>query len=245
MMRARPHLLTALPTAIALIALFVALGGPGYAASGVHAVFAKKATTADKLDGFHASKTPKPGTLLPLNRQGKFPASVLPLTQGPKGDPGQAGPQGLQGVKGDKGDKGDVGTGNASTAGAIDPTLAEAVTLTKYGTWADVATTSLTTTRTSSKVLVTGQFTAETGDNRGDCFIKLVVDGNTVDGPYWTSIGATTPATGNGRETLSLSTVVTLGAGTHTVKVQGSYWLSPATMTVHAFSRRVNAIELG
>lgn len=67
---------------IALLALFLALGGPGYATTAVKRVLA---TNADKVDGYHASKTPKPRTLLPLDRFGKLPASVLRLTAGPRG----------------------------------------------------------------------------------------------------------------------------------------------------------------
>jgi hypothetical protein len=105
---------------IALLALFVALGGPSYAASAVtHALFA---ANADKVDGYHASTTPKPRTLLPLDRFGKLPASVLTLTAGPRGP---AGPQGLAGARGDTGPAGPQGlagargdTGPAGATGA-------------------------------------------------------------------------------------------------------------------------------
>ena len=91
---------------VALVALFIALGGPGYAAGTVQTVlFAKradrarfatragtahvagrahKATTATsakkagKVDGFNASATPIPNTLLALGANGKFPAAALP-----------------------------------------------------------------------------------------------------------------------------------------------------------------------
>jgi hypothetical protein len=91
---------------VALVGLFVALGGPGYAASTVqNAVFAKRADRAryatragsahvagrahkaasatsakkaGKVDGFNASATPIPNTLLALGANAKFPASVLP-----------------------------------------------------------------------------------------------------------------------------------------------------------------------
>ena len=93
---------------LALIAVFVALGGPSYADSVV-----RRAITADKVDGFHASKTPKPGRLVPLDRNAKLPASVLPRglagepgSQGVKGDTGAPGANGEKGEKGEKGDTG-------------------------------------------------------------------------------------------------------------------------------------------
>ena len=66
---------------VALIGVFLALGGPAYTAGTVkRALFAKKARNADRVDGFHASATPKPGRLLPLGANGRFPAAVLPPT---------------------------------------------------------------------------------------------------------------------------------------------------------------------
>lgn len=94
---------------VALIGLFVALGGPGYAASTVtNALFAKKADharfadragsatkagtahkaatatsakKAGKVDGFNASATPIPNTLLALGANGRFPAAALPSSR--------------------------------------------------------------------------------------------------------------------------------------------------------------------
>jgi hypothetical protein len=91
---------------VALVGLFVALGGPGYAAGAVGSVlFAKRADharyatragsahvagrahkaatatsakKAGKVDGFNASATPIPNTLLALGANGKFPAAALP-----------------------------------------------------------------------------------------------------------------------------------------------------------------------
>jgi hypothetical protein len=62
---------------VSVMALFVALGGVGYAASVVRSVFSSG--NARKVDGLRASSRPKPHMLLPLNGQAKFPASVLPL----------------------------------------------------------------------------------------------------------------------------------------------------------------------
>ena len=77
---------------IASTALFLALCG-GAVAAGVYAV------NSDKVDGLHASATPTPSKLLPLNKYGKFPASVLTLTQGPSGPRGPAGPSGPAGPR--------------------------------------------------------------------------------------------------------------------------------------------------
>lgn len=112
--RRPPHISPTL--VIALLALFVALGGPSQAA--------RLVTNSDKVDGLHASTKPKPKTLLALDRKGKLPASVLTLkegpqgpqglpgVQGPKGDTGATGPQGpkgIQGIQGEQGLKGDKG----------------------------------------------------------------------------------------------------------------------------------------
>jgi hypothetical protein len=50
--------------------------------------------TPAKVGGIGASKKPKPGKLLPLGKNGKFPASVLPGTV--KGPPGAEGATGVQ-----------------------------------------------------------------------------------------------------------------------------------------------------
>jgi hypothetical protein len=78
---------------VALAALVVALTPIAEAARSVpRALFA---SNADRVDGFHASRVPRANRLLPLGRNGKFPASVVPA-----GPPGIQGPQGLQGVAG-------------------------------------------------------------------------------------------------------------------------------------------------
>ena len=125
---------------IALLALFVALGGPGYATTAVRRALA---ANADKVDGYHASKTPKPRTLLPLDRFGKLPASVLRLTAGPrgsvgaKGATGATGDQGAQGMKGDTGGAGKTvlngaGVPSAST-GTIGDFYVNTIATTLYG----------------------------------------------------------------------------------------------------------------
>ena len=73
---------------------------------------------ADKVDGIHASRTPHAGALLPLGKNGKFPASIVPKVTGPRGPAGPegapgttgaAGPQGLTGLRGETGPQGPAG----------------------------------------------------------------------------------------------------------------------------------------
>jgi hypothetical protein len=96
---------------------------------------------------------------------------------------------------------------------------------------------------------VLGQFTAQSATNQGDVFSKLVMDGNGLDSSalYWTNVsGGAATGTGSGRDTFSLSTVVTVGtAGVHTFEIQGSYYFGGTNITVNAYSRRINAVELG
>ena len=67
------------------------------------------AKNADRVDKLHASKTPRAGQLYPLGANKKFPAKVLSVTAGPKGDTGNAGAQGPKGDTGAHGPKGDTG----------------------------------------------------------------------------------------------------------------------------------------
>ena len=106
-----------LPIVLSAAALTVAVFGgtpAGHALGSVVAPFAKRAgyaTNAGAVGGVKVSARPVPGRLLPLGRNGKFPASV--------GLAGPAGPQGLQGPKGDRGADGIAGPrGPAGTPGA-------------------------------------------------------------------------------------------------------------------------------
>jgi len=97
-----------LPLALAATALLVALLGStslGEAARDLASAvppFAKKAgyaTNAGAVGGIKASRKPKPGFLVPLGADGKFPAAVgLAGPQGPKGDTGETGPAGPTGL---------------------------------------------------------------------------------------------------------------------------------------------------
>ena len=109
-----------LPLVLSSAALVVALFGStpaGEAVTSKVPLFAKKAGYADRagtaaaLNGIRASKLPRPGMLVPLAADGKFPASV-----------GLVGPPGPKGDKGDKGAVGERGpAGLKGTAGATGP----------------------------------------------------------------------------------------------------------------------------
>jgi hypothetical protein len=119
-----------LPVVLAATALVIAVFGStgvGHAVGSAVAPFAKHARTADRatnataVNGIKASKTPRAGWLLPLGKDGKFPASVglagSSGTQGPKGEKGDPGPAGPKGATGAKGSNGPAGP-----AGAAGPT---------------------------------------------------------------------------------------------------------------------------
>lgn len=87
-----------LPLAISVMALCVALvGSPGAAVSAVKKVVF--ADNAGSVNGLKASKKPRPGRLVALNENKKFPSSVLPAGQaGARGPRGATGPQGPPGA---------------------------------------------------------------------------------------------------------------------------------------------------
>jgi hypothetical protein len=98
--------------ALALVVL--SLSPAGNAARRAVAAFAQN---AGAVNGIKASRTPRPGRLVPLGRNAKLPASVLPLQRGPRGAPGPAGPPGPQGPAGPQG-----AAGVAGPAGPTGPT---------------------------------------------------------------------------------------------------------------------------
>jgi N-acetylmuramic acid 6-phosphate (MurNAc-6-P) etherase len=68
-----------LPIVLSITAVLIAVAAStplGHAASNA----VRFARNADKVDGIHASRSPKAGRLLALNRSRKFPASVIPTT---------------------------------------------------------------------------------------------------------------------------------------------------------------------
>ena len=143
---------------------------------------------------------------------------------------------------------GPAGTGNACTAGYSSSNPSGQVTLAQYvsvsTTWSDIASCNITLTGTH-KVLIVGQFTAEASVNAGDVFSSVLVDGNVVDGDYWANASAKTPGAGEGRVTMPVSTVVTLGPGTHAVTMQGVYYDGGASETVTTHASALSAVDLG
>jgi hypothetical protein len=97
-------------TALVLTAL--AAGPAGGAARRSIAAFA---ANAGAVNGIKASRTPKPGRLVPLGRNAKLPASVVPSQRGARG---AAGPQGPAGPLGPAGPPGPMGLPGAAGPGA-------------------------------------------------------------------------------------------------------------------------------
>lgn len=116
------------PIALALAALVVAvlgfasMGAAGTALKGAapvkSAVYAKN---AGAVNGISASKTPKPGKLFPLKKDGKLPESVIPIGLTIEGPQGPAGPQGEKGAKGDTGPPGPQGVPGPQGQGSQGP----------------------------------------------------------------------------------------------------------------------------
>ncbi len=109
---------TTLLVALALLLAALTVSPVGQAARRTVASFAHN---AGAVNGIKASRTPKPGRLVPLGRNAKLPAAVLPLRRGERGEPGRpgpAGPQGPAGTQGPAGPQGPAGSqGPAGTAG--------------------------------------------------------------------------------------------------------------------------------
>lgn len=90
----------------ALLLVLLAASPAGGAARRSIAAFAHN---AGAVNGIKASRTPKPGRLVPLGKNAKLPRAVVPTIrgarglQGPAGPPGPVGPQGPQGAAGPAG----------------------------------------------------------------------------------------------------------------------------------------------
>jgi hypothetical protein len=79
------------------------------------------AINAGAVNGIKASRAPKAGRLVPLGRNAKLPASVVPTlrgARGPAGPPGPPGPQGLSGQQGSTGAPGPPGPPGTAGPGA-------------------------------------------------------------------------------------------------------------------------------
>jgi hypothetical protein len=118
-------------SAVALTAL--AAGPAGGAAKRSIAAFA---ANAGAVNGIKASRTPKPGRLMPLGRNAKLPASVVPSQRGQRGltgPQGQPGPQGTTGPQGPAGPPGAAGPGAARLSHDVPANTPVATVLTFGG----------------------------------------------------------------------------------------------------------------
>jgi Collagen triple helix repeat (20 copies) len=101
-----------IPLVLTLLVFALLAGGPlGRAAGRTVASFAKN---AGAVNGIKASRKPAPGRLLPLGRNGKFPASVVPVIRGARGADGSQGARGPEGARGAAGPPGAAGPAGAT-----------------------------------------------------------------------------------------------------------------------------------
>jgi hypothetical protein len=112
----RPRLLALLLCAAGLLLAALSLSPVGDAARRTVAAYAHN---SGAVNGIKASRTPRPGRLVPLGRNAKLPASVLPLQRGQRGALGPAGPSGPSGPAGPAGPVGPVGA--AGPSGPVGP----------------------------------------------------------------------------------------------------------------------------
>jgi hypothetical protein len=87
----------------ALLLTLLAASTAGGAARRSIAAFARN---AGAVNGIRASRTPKPGRLVPLGRNAKLPSSVVPTVRGARGPQGPVGPVGPRGPQGQGGPAG-------------------------------------------------------------------------------------------------------------------------------------------
>ncbi len=103
----------------AVLAVTVLAATPAGGAAGRS--IAAFAINAGAVNGIKASRAPKAGRLVPLGRNAKLPASVVPTlkrARGPAGPPGPPGPQGLAGPQGSIGVPGPPGPPGTAGPGA-------------------------------------------------------------------------------------------------------------------------------
>ena len=97
----------------ALLLVLLAASPAGGAARRSIAAFAHN---AGAVNGIKASRTPKPGRLVPLGKNAKLPSSVVPTARGARGLPGPQGPVGPAGPQGPQGASGPAGPGASKIA---------------------------------------------------------------------------------------------------------------------------------
>jgi len=97
----------------ALLLVLLAASPAGGAARRSIAAFAHN---AGAVNGIKASRTPKPGRLVPLGKNAKLPSSVVPTARGARGLPGPQGQVGPAGPQGPQGATGPAGPGASKIA---------------------------------------------------------------------------------------------------------------------------------
>jgi hypothetical protein len=97
----------------ALLLVLLAASPAGGAARRSIAAFAHN---AGAVNGIKASRTPKPGRLVPLGKNAKLPSSVVPTVRGARGLPGPQGQPGPAGAQGPRGATGPAGPGASKIA---------------------------------------------------------------------------------------------------------------------------------
>ena len=109
-----------IPLVLALLVLALLAWSPlGEAAGRTVASFAKN---AGAVNGIKASRKPTPGRLVPLGKNAKLPASVVPVVRGLRGADGAQGAPGPEGAPGANGPAGPTGaTGPAGAPGPAGP----------------------------------------------------------------------------------------------------------------------------
>lgn len=115
-----------MPAALGVAALIVA--SLGFASAGHASKLASRVTrvvfanNAGAVNGIKASRKPKPGKLVPLKKDGKFPDSVIPIQIETEGPQGPAGPPGAKGDTGPAGPPGPIGpSGSSGLPGSQGP----------------------------------------------------------------------------------------------------------------------------
>ena len=98
---------------VALLLVLLGASPAGGAAGRSIAAFARN---AGAVNGIKASRAPRPGRLVPLGRNAKFPSSVVPTVRGARGPQGPVGPGGPQGPPGATGPAGPPGPGASRIA---------------------------------------------------------------------------------------------------------------------------------
>ena len=243
----------------ATLALFVALGGSATAAALINGQNIRNGSiTANKLKDHTLTATKFAAHQLPVGPPG---AKGDAGTPGAKGDTGSPGPQGAPGLTGSAGSPGITGpqgpmgaTGPQGTTGATGPQgttgpsgpsgtgnasevshqSGSPVALATYSSYTTVASTTLTTTK-SSKVLLVGQATFSASSSVM-LYDYLAVDGNGVSaGNYWTTLPA------NAYTTVPYSAVVTVTSGSHSFTLNASSTGAGASAQIWS----LDAIELG